>query len=554
MFRILEPLARPHVGMQGRQSMNSQVDASTASAGAFFSESRLLVPDFQRRYGWDVDQQIADFWRDLSGAIGAGDYFLGLVILSARKERLEVVDGQQRLVTLTILANVLRLIATQLGRRLVAESIRTDFLYSMDFETEEQVPRILLTDRADREDLQELLEAESEGVVALSNDSAIHAAHSYLAEMLRSDVTRHENPAIRVGQWTEFISKQLTFAVFMHPDRSAAFRVYEVINTRGKDLTPTELIKSYLIGSSDSGVREETNRRWNSIEEQLKSIGSLDQLTTFVRHVVTLDRGYVIPRELYQVVSSNYTGANGVRRLLDRLETNLPVYMQMLDPSADVESTVTQARAFILADALSLGRFRPIFLAARHSGNSDNYMRAVLRVLVPGAITGQFGTGSIDAQFARAARRLHQDRDWETELGRLEELKPTREEFILRLSRGLNKFQAHVIRSAYLQSDPLPELDGFPHQVRPRNGEEWNAFDADDYRSVGGLVANWVLTDNERRPPGARTPETVESRLIPNLVASERPMADLEHWTAARVREESLEIARVVTELWYGDR
>lgn len=535
--------------------MNSQVDASTVSAGAFFAESRLLVPDFQRRYGWTADQQITDFWRDLSGAIGTGDYFLGLVILSDRPDRLEVVDGQQRLVTLTILANELRLIATRLGRRLVAESIRSDFLYSMNFETEEQVSRILLTDRADRADLQALLDADSEVDVVPRAGSAIHAAHDYLAEALKGDISRHDNPALRVGQWTEFITKHLTFAVFMHPDRGAAFRVYEVINTRGKDLTPTELIKSYLIGSSDSGVREETNRRWNSIEEQLKAIGELDQLTTFVRHVVTLDRGYVIPRELYQVVSSSYTGASGVSRLLDRLERNLPVYLQMLDPSADIESSETRTRAFLLADALSMARFRPIFLAANLTDNSDEHMAELLEILVPGAITAKFGTGSIDAQFARAARRLHQDGEWAKELQRLRELMPSREEFHLRLSRGLNKSQAHVIRSAYLQNHRLPELDGFPHQVRPRNGENWEGFDSEQYRELGGLVGNWVLTDTERRPQGSRTPETVQARIVPNVIESERlSAADLEDWTAERVRAESLDVANHVTELWYGDR
>jgi hypothetical protein len=533
--------------------MNTQVDALTISAGPFFADRKLVVPDYQRRYSWDADQQISDFWRDLSGGLGAGDYFLGLVILSEGVERQEIVDGQQRLVTLTIFANELRLIATSLGRRLVADSIRNDFLYWMDYETEEQVPRVLLTDRADRDDLQALLNATDESSIKPREGSAIHEAHLALMESLKNDIMRHDNPALRVGQWTEFITKRLTFAVFMHPDRSAAFRVYEVINTRGKDLTPTELIKSFLIGSSDASMRDETNQRWNAIEEQLKGVGAFDQLTTFVRQVVTLDQGYVIPRELYQIVSSKYSGTSGVSRLLQRLEVNFPVYMQMLDPSADVESSEVRTRAFVLADALALARFRPVLLAALQSPQPDVRLQQLLEILVPGAITGKFGTGSIDAQFARAARRLQAKGEWDVELRNMRTLMPTSDEFRLRMLRGVNKRQAHVLRAAFVQSERLPQLDGFPHQVRPRNGEDWAGFDDDAFRDVGGLLANWTLTETERRPQGTRTPEAVIARLLPNLLPRETLTADdVRSWSARAVKEETEVMANALTGLWYG--
>lgn len=532
---------------------NSQVDASTLNAGAFFADSRLVVPDYQRKYSWLPDEQIAEFWRDLSRAIGRGDYFLGLVILAEGKKRHEVVDGQQRLVTLTILANELRLIALGLGRRLVAESIRTDFLDSMNFETEEQIPRIHLTDEADRADLQMLLQATDAGAISARPQSAIHAARAELSSRLNADISGHTQPALRVGQWTEFLTKNLTFAVFTHPDRSAAFRVYEVVNTRGKDLTPTELIKSHLIGSSGDPTRNETYRRWNAIENQLETVGAVDQLTTFVRHVVTLERGYVIPRDLYDEVSSNYTGAEGVQRLLEILEYFLPTYLQMIEPAADVESTEVRTRAFAIADELGAARFRPTLLAASTAADPDENFPRILRILVPGSITGRFGSGNVEAQFARSARRAYKDGDWEAEIARLKDLKPTREEFELRLTRGVSRNQAHVLLSALFQDTALPELVGYPHQLRPRNGEHWPGFDADQYKEAGGLIANWVLTSVERRPQGSRTPGAVKAKLVDSLIDQDpRSRADIDSWTADRVKADSERFASQIAELWYG--
>ncbi|MCP2031149.1 hypothetical protein L1277_001240 [Okibacterium sp. HSC-33S16] len=534
--------------------MNSQVDASTEAAGRFFAKNRFLVPDYQRKYSWDKDTQVVDFWRDLSGGITQKEYFLGLVILSDGPDRLEVVDGQQRLVTLTILANVLRLSAQQLGRRLVAESVRSDFLFSMDFQTEEQVGRIELTDPSDRDDLAMLLNAKSVDELILRPDSVIHEAHRVMYLWLREDLERHENPALRVGQWTEFITKGVTFAVFMHPNREAAFKVYEVVNTRGRNLTPAELIKSFLIGSSAAGDQRRTHERWNAIEDLLDGLDALDQLTTFVRHVVTLDHGYVIPRELYHVVSTNYRDERGVERLFERLESRLPVYAQMLDPSADVESSETRTRAFALADTLSMSRFRPILLAASLTADPDPLLEDLLDILVPGVLANEFGTGSIEAQFARAARRVHNGAEWASELRKLRELRPGRDIFTIRLSRNLSKAQAHVVRAAYLQEVRTPTLLGFPHQVRPRNGVEWPGFDANQYRELGGFVGNWVLTQQERRPQNSHTPATVRERILPNLIGTESvDRFELDLWTAEMVRERTEAILNRVGELWYGD-
>ncbi|MFS0730052.1 DUF262 domain-containing protein [Curtobacterium sp. 1P10AnD] len=538
--------------------MSLQVEASTIRAGALFSENRFFVPDFQRKYSWKKKEQVAEFWDDLQAALAEREYFLGLVILSKESEsgtagnQREVVDGQQRLVTLSVLANVLRLKALHLGRRLVAEGLRSDFLFAIDYQTEEQFARLKLTDASDSEDLEALFSAESVTDVQLREGSLIHAAHELFLENLGADLASANNAALRVGQWADFISKQLSFAVFTHPDRGAAFRVYEVVNTRGKELTPGELIKSFVIGNSGSS-RDVTFERWNNIEGQLEAVGGLAQLTTFVRHVVTLRRGYVIPRELYQEVTVAYSGQSGVSELLDSLETFLPVYMQMLDQTADVESSEVRARAFAIFDTLSLARFRPILLAAAFRADADELYEKICGLVVPGAITGAFGTGSVEAQFARATRRILRDDDWEGELRRLADLRPSRDEFVNRLKRGVNKQQARVLLSAATQRSSLPSLVGYAHQVRPKSASAWATFTDADYERAGTLLGNWVLTSAERRPQGAKTPEIVGSKLLSDTVnGSDLASINLLDWTVSAVERRTEELRALLVGIWYA--
>lgn len=62
----------------------------------------LAIPDYQRIYCWD-EKEIAALWEDLNGIVADRPYHLGTIILQHRENRYEVVDGQQRLVTLTLL-------------------------------------------------------------------------------------------------------------------------------------------------------------------------------------------------------------------------------------------------------------------------------------------------------------------------------------------------------------------------------------------------------------------------------------------------------------------
>lgn len=528
------------------------VESTTFRAAGLFANSTFAIPDFQRDYSWRADAEVSTFWDDLSRALDEGeDYFLGLLIMTDSGAEREVVDGQQRLLTLSLLANAIRLAAVARNRKLVAETLLNTLLFSINYQTEERVPRLRLTDPDDATDFHNLIEAATSASVPKLGESRLIAAHQFLSSRLEEDLEASGNATLRLGRWAEFISNDLMFTVFTHPNRSAAFQVFEVVNTRGKILTPAELIKSYLIGRSAN--RADTVERWGAIEQQFADLQADDQITTFVRHVVELKRGYVVPRELYKVVTKAFEGAKGAAELLNDLEQHLSVYMQLIDPTADVESAEQRTRVFTLLDYLSATRFRPLFLAAASTGD-DELLERSLAAVAPGVLGGTFGTGGIEAQFARAARRVYSgESDWEHTLAVLRDLRPSREEFELRLQRSVNKLHAQVLRSAILQHSATPEIVGYAHQVRPRNGQDWPDFDDDEYKEVGGTLANWLMVTTERRPQGARTPSTVKEKLLPYAISDEVVDAEeLDDWTSSYVSARTRDHARLCGKLWYG--
>lgn len=73
-----------------------------------FTNNVLGVPDYQRAYSWDADREVATFWADLQDYVRSGSeqpYHLGHFLFEETAEKqYQVIDGQQRLTTITILA------------------------------------------------------------------------------------------------------------------------------------------------------------------------------------------------------------------------------------------------------------------------------------------------------------------------------------------------------------------------------------------------------------------------------------------------------------------
>ncbi len=121
--------------------MGTQFSASATSAGAVISTTLFEVPQFQREYAWTEDEYAA-FWNDLQRSLDEDSYFLGLVILTANSApKNQVVDGQQKLITVTLLAVALYREAVANGRTALADRIRADFIDTIDYQTDEVTPK-----------------------------------------------------------------------------------------------------------------------------------------------------------------------------------------------------------------------------------------------------------------------------------------------------------------------------------------------------------------------------------------------------------------------------
>lgn len=263
----------------------------------FSSDFEFRIPDYQRAYRWGTEQalQLLD---DLEETLDRGDqepYFLGSLVLVAHDQAAyDVIDGQQRLTTLTILFAVLRdLVEDEEFARNLAATVLDPGNALNGIPSR---PRLTLRDQDEsffRKHVQE-----RGGIFTLLTLSDAAAASESQRAIRDNARALHE----RLGTWPDVRRRNLAtlastrtyLVVVSTPDLDSAYRIFSVMNARGLDLTPADIFKSTVIGRLPEG--SDYAKRWEDAEESLGS----DDFTDLFRDLRTVVSGERARRELLQ--------------------------------------------------------------------------------------------------------------------------------------------------------------------------------------------------------------------------------------------------------------
>ncbi|CAN5490546.1 hypothetical protein BH11ARM1_BH11ARM1_02760 [soil metagenome] len=441
--------------------MSSPLNASSRPAGVLFTSGSFIIPAFQREYSWSSDET-SDLCQDLRNSLGQDSYFLGLVILVDDEKGSRVVDGQQRLTSISLVAIALKKEAEAHGRESLSNSIESTFLKYVDYDTDESKSRIVLTDSQDRAAYQHILKG-TQDKLDPANKSLLPVSfkniHSFIKEDIKSD------PFKKLGKWAAFLTEKLYFAVFVHPDPSSAYQVFEVINTRGKELTTADLLKNYILSQVPPSDQESVYHRWQAITTPFGRDNS-NILVQYIRHVVTLSSGHVLPKDLYAFLARRLDSTHGrqpppVQALLTQLEQHLPLYTQMLHPDHDGPAGATALAVFRALNDINVIAVRPILLALNSLEDSDAGMLEVLKLVIKRVVVGTLGTGNVERRFSEAALRIHSLGEWQGPLKELRDLVPDKLDFAEQLrKRSYSKNMLEFLQRSLVQSSPTPDHKG----------------------------------------------------------------------------------------------
>lgn len=256
------------------------------------NEVFFKIPPYQRAYAWKKVQ-----WENLFDDINENDkgYFLGSIIcINNSNNILDVVDGQQRLATLSILLNAIYfMIQKNINDGMITLNEKK---YRKPFDALEE--KIFIDDIGPRLTLSIQKQNNEDYEYILSNNKFLNnpkpqnfgnrrvsMAYEYFMKRL-NDVDDNNDTIFTIDKIYEYLIKILTSSLVKIEvdDTASAFILFESINNRGIPLTPLDLIKNSIIGKMEEKSLkgpEDTNNEWQIIGNNIE--GYNDQVR-FLRH------------------------------------------------------------------------------------------------------------------------------------------------------------------------------------------------------------------------------------------------------------------------------
>ena len=300
----------------------------------FSNDFHFEMPLYQRPYAWkasDTEELLRDLLTAMREGDGAQPYFLGSIVLIEQtgKNAREVVDGQQRLTTLTMLFCVLRDLSENESDR---NSLDVRVRESADkFAGTEDRYRLHVRER-DREFFQENVQKPGrlEDFVSQSNpltsDSRelIRQSTYYLWSALK------EKSQAERDSLAAFVVQKCYMVVVRASDRESAHRIFSVLNARGVDLSPTDILKSEVIGEIPGKYQNAYTVQWESIEEYL----SRDDFRDLFAYLYTIFEKRKPDKSLDQAF---------IRDVLRKGKNGTQFIDEVLIPYSDAYSMVTKA-------------------------------------------------------------------------------------------------------------------------------------------------------------------------------------------------------------------
>jgi uncharacterized protein with ParB-like and HNH nuclease domain len=405
---------------------SKDTDIESLLVGSYF-----FIPRFQRPYSWD-DENLNEFWNDLIVNKGE-DYFIGsMVVFKKTKQQFGVVDGQQRLTTITILLCVIRdsflsldCKDNALGIHQLIERKDRSNINEYVLKTETSFPYF-------QEHIQKYNEEADVEIDIHLEEKNLENAHKCFRKLVSSiltsvdsdtSISQDDKRAIKITKLKEVLESvlnlNLIFVTLENEDD--AYLIFETLNTRGKDLALTDLVKNHFSKHlKATGAVDHARLKWDLMLETIHNSSADISSDTFLYHYWSSRYEAVPLKKLFPKFKKQVT-KNKARQYLDELLSDSKLYRSIHETSYGWDkSEVVASRSLETLQMFKLSQPTPAILSLVRAYKDKKIKYARFRDSLKAiesfhflftAITSSRSSGGISAMYTSFAKKLYDAND-----------------------------------------------------------------------------------------------------------------------------------------------
>lgn len=298
-----------------------------------------VIPRFQRPFSWDKEN-IDEFWVDSTSEIKK-DYFIGaFVTYNLTSSSYGVVDGQQRLTTITIALCALRdkykemkFDAPANGVHRLIETRDLNNVAQFVVKTETSYPYLQAKIQSFEKEDEDIDAGEEERAIAVAYQLLRAHIDSGIAAIESDDAAKFRRAA---KKWLDQVrDKILSLKVISITldNQDDAYTIFETMNTRGKDLTAADLAKNHFLRllPVKGKALDRPKDYWLEMQDELERAFRPIQFKTFLHHYWLSKYPFTTEKQLFRSIRDTVNAAN-VKDVIQELRSDTVLYKGISEP------------------------------------------------------------------------------------------------------------------------------------------------------------------------------------------------------------------------------
>jgi uncharacterized protein with ParB-like and HNH nuclease domain len=327
------------------------------------------IPKFQRDYTWETEQW-DDLWQDILQLVSdeETEHYMGyLVLQTTDNKNYQIIDGQQRLTTMSIiilavlksLEDLVRSDAEKESNQKRKETLHNSYIGTIDPVTLITNNKLKLNRNSD-DYYRNYIVLLKELPIRNTNASQKHMRECF--QWYYGRIKKEFKTGFELASFIDGIVDKLFFTVIKVSDQLNAFKVFETLNARGVQLSSSDLLKNYLFS-----IVDETKPHENEIEELEKLwsniIGKLGILKfeDYLRYFWNSSHKTVGKKNLFKTIKNEIKTKEQTFGLLRDLIDTVDLYIALSEPNDDfwnefreVKESLSELKMFQIKQTNSL--------------------------------------------------------------------------------------------------------------------------------------------------------------------------------------------------------